>query len=67
MPENRTSDSFIAKLNKAGVVTYVHTNNDISDMKKYEKMGIYGFYTDDLSEMVLGNEGAKKWYLMGLR
>jgi len=63
MPENRTSESFVSKLNKVGVVTYVHTINDISDMKKYEKMGIYGFYTDDLSEMVLN--AANKWYLLG--
>ncbi|MEC0093577.1 phosphatidylinositol-specific phospholipase C/glycerophosphodiester phosphodiesterase family protein [Paenibacillus macquariensis] len=63
MPENRTSESFVSKLNKVGVVTYVHTINDIADMKKYEKMGIYGFYTDDLSEMVLNS--ANKWYLLG--
>ncbi|OAB41801.1 phosphatidylinositol-specific phospholipase C/glycerophosphodiester phosphodiesterase family protein [Paenibacillus antarcticus] len=63
MPENRTSKSFVSELNKVGVVTYVHTINDIADMKKYEKMGIYGFYTDDLSELVLNS--ANKWYLLG--
>ncbi|OAB37748.1 hypothetical protein PMSD_09335 [Paenibacillus macquariensis subsp. defensor] len=63
MPENRTSESFVSKLNNVGVVTYVHTINDISEMKKYEKIGIYGFYTDDLSEMVLN--AANKWYLLG--
>lgn len=65
MPENRTNASFVSKLNKAGVVTYVHTINDITDMKKYENMGIYGFYTDDLSEMVLDTASAKKWYVLG--
>lgn len=65
MPENRTSKDFISTLNDAGVLTYVHTINDIADMKKYENMGIYGFYTDDLSEMVLQSASAKKWYVLG--
>lgn len=65
MPENRTNEEFISKLNDAGVLTYVHTINNIADMKKYENMGIYGFYTDDLSEMVLRSASTKKWYVLG--
>lgn len=67
MPENRTNESFISELNKAGVVTYVHTINEIADMNKYEKMGISGFYTDDLTEMVLDAASAKKWYVLDLK
>ncbi|WP_438348934.1 phosphatidylinositol-specific phospholipase C/glycerophosphodiester phosphodiesterase family protein [Paenibacillus sp. FA6] len=54
MPDYRTNARFVTRLNKAGVLTYVHTINDVADMKKFEKMGVYGFYTDDLTEMVLG-------------
>jgi glycerophosphoryl diester phosphodiesterase len=65
MPEHRTNEGFVSDLNKAGVTTYVHTINDITDMKKYLKMGIGGVYTDDLTELAL--EATKKWYALGLK
>ncbi|MFC7679243.1 phosphatidylinositol-specific phospholipase C/glycerophosphodiester phosphodiesterase family protein [Paenibacillus sp. GCM10028914] len=50
MPEYRVSPNFIAKLKRMGVVTYVHTINDMSTVNNYEKLGVYGVYSDDITE-----------------
>lgn len=63
MPEQRVTESFISKLDKVGVDTYVHTINNTEQMKKYEKMGVHGFYTDDLSEEELRHTNL--WFALG--
>ena len=37
-------------LSKAGVPLYVHTVNDPAEIQKYHAMGVYGVYTDIVSE-----------------
>lgn len=50
MSETRANKELIASLNKIGVPSYVHTINDPKVMKKFKRMGAYGFYTDFLTE-----------------
>lgn len=50
MPEYRVNPNFVAKLKRMGVVTYVHTINDMSTVNNYEKWGVYGVYSDDITE-----------------
>ncbi|MDQ0172479.1 phosphatidylinositol-specific phospholipase C/glycerophosphodiester phosphodiesterase family protein [Paenibacillus tundrae] len=50
MPEYKVNQNFVAKLNKAGAVTYVHTINDTDQVASYEKWGVYGVYSDILTE-----------------
>ncbi|GGH33351.1 hypothetical protein GCM10008013_38390 [Paenibacillus segetis] len=50
MSETRANKGLIASLNKIGVPSYVHTINDTKIMKKFQRMGAYGFYTDFLTE-----------------
>lgn len=50
IPEQRATRTFISKLKKAGIVTYVNTINDTTDINKFQKMGVNGFYTDFLTE-----------------
>lgn len=65
MPESRVNNAFVTNLNQEGVVTYVHTINDIALMKKYNRMGIDGFYTDYITQVSL--ETNKRWYALGLK
>ncbi|MHA0856163.1 phosphatidylinositol-specific phospholipase C/glycerophosphodiester phosphodiesterase family protein [Paenibacillus sp. CMAA1364] len=67
MPEHRVKTNFVNNLNNAGVLTYVHTINDVALMNKYEKMGIDGFYTDDITRMVLDSKNQKRWFVLGSR
>ncbi|WP_145410973.1 phosphatidylinositol-specific phospholipase C/glycerophosphodiester phosphodiesterase family protein [Paenibacillus xylanexedens] len=53
MPEYKVNQNFVAKLNKAGAVTYVHTINDTDQVASYEKWGVYGVYSDILTEQEL--------------
>lgn len=50
MPEYKVSPNFVAKLKEAGAVTYVHTINDTGTVNNYEKWGVYGVYSDFLTE-----------------
>ncbi|ANA79718.1 hypothetical protein PVOR_31424 [Paenibacillus vortex V453] len=50
MPEYKVSPNFVAKLKAAGAVTYVHTINDTNTVNNYEKWGVYGVYSDLLTE-----------------
>lgn len=50
MPEYKVNQNFVAKLKKAGAVTYVHTINDTQQAANYEKWGVYGVYSDVLTE-----------------
>lgn len=50
MPEYKVSPNFVAKLRQAGAVTYVHTINDTNTVNNYEKWGVYGVYSDLLTE-----------------
>lgn len=50
MPEYRVNPNFIAKLKRMGVATYVHTINDMSTVNNYEKWGVYGVYSDDITQ-----------------
>ncbi|MGG3284287.1 phosphatidylinositol-specific phospholipase C/glycerophosphodiester phosphodiesterase family protein [Paenibacillus solani] len=50
MPEYKVTPNFVAKLREAGAVTYVHTINDIRTVNNYEKWGVYGVYSDLLTE-----------------
>ncbi|WP_433747645.1 phosphatidylinositol-specific phospholipase C/glycerophosphodiester phosphodiesterase family protein [Paenibacillus amylolyticus] len=53
MPEYKVNQNFVAKLNSAGSVTYVHTINDTEQVANYEKWGVYGVYSDVLTEQKL--------------
>ncbi|MFX3687936.1 MAG: phosphatidylinositol-specific phospholipase C/glycerophosphodiester phosphodiesterase family protein [Paenibacillus sp.] len=53
MPEYKVNQNFVAKLNSAGAVTYVHTINDTEQVANYEKWGVYGVYSDVLTEQEL--------------
>lgn len=50
MPEYKVNQNFVARLKKAGAVTYVHTINDTKQVANYEKWGVYGVYSDVLTE-----------------
>jgi glycerophosphoryl diester phosphodiesterase len=54
MPEERATKAFIKDLNNTGVLSYVHSLNKASDVKKLMKMGVHGVYTDFLSYKDLG-------------
>lgn len=53
MPEYKVNQNFVAKLKQAGAVTYVHTINDTDQVANYEKWGVYGVYSDVLTEQEL--------------
>jgi glycerophosphoryl diester phosphodiesterase len=53
MPEYKVNQNFVVKLNSAGSVTYVHTINDTEQVANYEKWGVYGVYSDVLTEQEL--------------
>ena len=46
----RSARIHVAKLKQAGAVTYVHTINDTTTVNNYEKWGVYGVYSDLLTE-----------------
>lgn len=46
----RITKNLVTSLNKLGVPTYVHTIDDEEEIKKFKKMGVYGFYTNSLTE-----------------
>lgn len=46
MPTYRATNEFTMKLKEKGIYTYTHTVNSLQDVKDFEKIGVYGFYTD---------------------
>ncbi|MDR1914045.1 MAG: hypothetical protein LBQ68_06125, partial [Clostridiales bacterium] len=48
MPPERANEAFVNNLNKLGVRIYLHTLNDLSDVKNWMTKGIWGVYTDSL-------------------
>ncbi|MEN1989103.1 MULTISPECIES: phosphatidylinositol-specific phospholipase C/glycerophosphodiester phosphodiesterase family protein [Paenibacillus] len=50
MPEYKVNRDFVARLKRAGAVTYVHTINETDQVANYEKWGVYGVYSDVLTE-----------------
>ncbi|CAH1223420.1 phosphatidylinositol-specific phospholipase C/glycerophosphodiester phosphodiesterase family protein [Paenibacillus sp. JJ-223] len=50
MPEYKVNRDFVARLKRAGAVTYVHTINETEQVANYEKWGVYGVYSDVLTE-----------------
>ncbi|WMT40580.1 phosphatidylinositol-specific phospholipase C/glycerophosphodiester phosphodiesterase family protein [Paenibacillus sp. D2_2] len=58
MSEARANKNLVSKLNKLGIPSYVHTINDVETMQKFKNMGVYGFYTDFLTEA----DGNRSWW-----
>lgn len=58
MSEARANKSLVSELNKLGIPSYVHTINDVEKMQKFRNMGVYGFYTDSLTE----EDGNRSWW-----
>lgn len=57
MSEARANKNLVSKLNKLGIPSYVHTINDVEKIQKFKKMGVYGFYTDFLTETDVNRSG----------
>lgn len=58
MSEARANKHLVSELNKLGIPSYVHTINDVEKMQKFKNMGVYGFYTDSLTEA----DGNRSWW-----
>lgn len=50
MSDTRANAQLIQELNRIGVLSYIHTINDLKTIAKFKRMGAYGFYTDFLTE-----------------
>jgi len=48
MPKEKAGEDLVKTLNQIGVCVYIHTVNNEIEVEKYEKSGVYGFYTDIL-------------------
>lgn len=48
IPKARCEKKFVGDLNKIGCLVYTHTIDNLSDVKKFMDMGVYGFYTNYL-------------------
>lgn len=51
----RANANFVGELRKAGVPTYVNTIDDLREVAKYKRLGVYGFYSDSLTEQDINN------------
>lgn len=49
IPPERLNEDDLRLFNSYGIKVYTHTINDQEEMKRYLKMGVYGFYTDFVS------------------
>lgn len=49
MDEKRFSKKFVDQLAKAGIKTYMHTFNEVDKIKEYQKQGVIGVMTDQLT------------------
>nr|WP_157261256.1 hypothetical protein [Paenibacillus wynnii] len=50
MPEYKVNHAFISALKENGILAFVHTINELEVVRKYELMGVHGFYTDILTD-----------------
>jgi glycerophosphoryl diester phosphodiesterase len=50
MSQTRANKHLVSSLNKLGIPTYIHTINDTTKLQLFKDMGVYGFYTDFLTE-----------------
>jgi len=57
MSETRATAKLVTALNSIGVPSYVHTVNEPRSIAKFKRMGVYGFYTDFLSEQDAARAG----------
>lgn len=57
MSETRATEKLVTALNSIGVPSYVHTVNEPRSIAKFKRMGVYGFYTDFLSEQDAARAG----------
>jgi glycerophosphoryl diester phosphodiesterase len=46
MSSQRYSKEFVEMLSSNGIYSYIHTINSLSEIEKYKKEGVHGFYTD---------------------
>ncbi|WP_134683475.1 phosphatidylinositol-specific phospholipase C/glycerophosphodiester phosphodiesterase family protein [Brevibacillus migulae] len=46
MPTFKANVEFVSKLKEEGIPVYVHTLNNLDEMKKFKDIGVHGFYTD---------------------
>lgn len=58
MSEARANKKLVSELNKLGIPSYVHTINDVKKVQNFKNMGVYGFYTDFLTEA----DGTRSWW-----
>lgn len=49
IPPERLNEQDLSLFNSYGIKVYTHTINDQEEMKRYLRMGVYGFYTDFIS------------------
>ncbi|MBP2001736.1 glycerophosphoryl diester phosphodiesterase [Paenibacillus shirakamiensis] len=49
MSGGRATSELVTGLNKMNIPSYVHTVNDVKQILKFKRMGVYGFYSDSLS------------------
>lgn len=49
-PYGQWDDEWIGKLNEKGFIIYVHTVNRVDHAEKAIRAGVYGIYTDELTE-----------------
>jgi glycerophosphoryl diester phosphodiesterase len=55
MPPERANQPFLSDIYAAGAKVFLHTLNDINDIKAWLAKGVSGFYTDDiLPEQLVG-------------
>ncbi|WP_334072085.1 MULTISPECIES: phosphatidylinositol-specific phospholipase C/glycerophosphodiester phosphodiesterase family protein [Paenibacillus] len=57
MSETRATEKLVSALNSIGVPSYVHTVNDPRSIAQFKRMGVYGFYSDFLSEQDAARAG----------
>lgn len=46
MAPGRLNQAYLDAINRTGAKVYLHTINDMEEIKRYKDMGIWGFYTD---------------------
>lgn len=46
MPTERAQHEFVTHLKENGILSYVHTVNEFTQIEAYKAIGVHGFYTD---------------------
>ncbi|MFD1776543.1 phosphatidylinositol-specific phospholipase C/glycerophosphodiester phosphodiesterase family protein [Paenibacillus rhizophilus] len=57
MPVDRANAGFVGRLKDAGARVYVHTVNDMREIRRLHRLGVDGFYTDFVSENEVKTSG----------